>query len=128
MMAKKKHSGLQAWTIVLTIAAVVIGILSYYVVPPFHEWATEVLQSRKGIIIFVSIIPALLIYYWIIGFRGKSALYALALLVFTFGCILALANYDLITGWLEFKFGTWGMIGALLLIAALVYGLIRILL
>jgi len=57
----------------------------------------------------------------IMGYRGKTLLYGIAVIVFTGLCIWALINIDAIELFLREHLGVWGMSGIFLLIALIVW-------
>ena len=66
----------------------------------------------------------LLLTAWFIGvmgYRGKTLVYGIMVIVFTGLCIWTLINMDEISVFLRAHFGVWGMSGIFLLIALAVW-------
>ena len=65
----------------------------------------------------------LLLTAWFIfmGYRGKTLVYGILVIVFTGLCIWALINIDTISEFLREHLGVWGMSGVFLLIALAVW-------
>ena len=65
----------------------------------------------------------LLLTAWFIGvmgYRGKALVYGILVILFTGFCIWCIINWSELTALLENSLGTWGMIGVLLVLCAVV--------
>ena len=85
-------------------------------VPKELKEATSLYKQAAGV--------GLLLTAWfigVVGYRGKALLYGILVIVFTGLCIWALINIDEIEGLLRGHLGVWGMSGAFLLIAIIVW-------
>ena len=66
----------------------------------------------------------LLLTAWFIffmGYRGKTLLYGILVILFTGFCIWSIINWEEFTAILRDHFGVWGMSGIVLVIALIVW-------
>ena len=63
----------------------------------------------------------------VMGYRGRTLGYGIAVIVFTGFCIWCLINRTILFAYLEEHFGVWGMSGILLLFALSVWLCIKLL-
>ena len=66
-------------------------------------------------------------FYWGMGYRDRTLLYGIAVIVFTGACIWTLININAIEVFLRAHLGVWGMSGVFLLIALTVWLCIKFL-
>ena len=66
-------------------------------------------------------------FFGFMGYRGKTLMYGITVIVFTGACIWTLINIDEISVLLREHLGVWGMSGVFLLIALTVWLCIKFL-
>ena len=72
---------------------------------------------RLSALIIAAVGLLLTAWFILLGYRGRTLVYGIMVIVFTGLCIWALINIDTISVFLREHFGVWGMSGVFLLIA-----------
>lgn len=109
------------WKYLFPLLLLAIGVVTYFLVPVINEWVSVHIQGWWGLLaLAVAGIALWLYFYFALGFRGKGLRYATIIIIYTAMCLWLLANFNFITSYLEIHFGTWGMIGGLIVIIAIV--------
>lgn len=116
------------WALFIPICIIFLGVLGFFLVPPFAAWVVSVLQSTTGILIFMGAMALLALFYYLLGFRGEEYTYIMMVVIFVFACIVTLINFDSIIDWLDATIGTWGTIGVMVLFGLFIWFLVRFLL
>ena len=91
----------------LAIALVAVGVLSYFAVPAVQTFFERVLSGWKGLVYLLGGALVLEAWFLILGYRGKSLLYALGILLFTILCIWLALNFDLVWNSMTATLGLW---------------------
>jgi hypothetical protein len=91
----------------LAIALVAVGVLSYFAVPAVQTFFERVLSGWKGLVYLLGGALVLEAWFLILGYRGKSLLYALGILLFTMLCIWLALNFDLVWNSMAATLGLW---------------------
>lgn len=108
-------------TYLLPVAIVIVAVLQYLFIPAINEWVLRVSRGWKGALYLTGAGVLLALYYALLmGFRGRALGYAIAVILFTAGCIWLLANWEWFTAMLEAHLGVWGMTGILLVLIIIV--------
>ena len=108
-------------TYLLPVVIVIVAVLLYLFIPAINEWVLRVSRGWQGALWLVGMSVALALYYALLmGFRGRALGYAIAVILFTAGCIWLLANWEWFTAMLEAHLGVWGMTGILLVLIIIV--------
>lgn len=76
---------------------------------------------RLSALIIAAVGLLLTAWFILLGYRGRTLVYGIMVIVFTGLCIWALINIDTISVFLREHFGVWGMSGVFLLIALAVW-------
>ena len=76
---------------------------------------------RLSALIITAVGLLLTAWFILLGYRGRTLVYGIMVIVFTGLCIWALINIDTISVFLREHFGVWGMSGVFLLIALAVW-------
>ena len=103
----KTKSQRQSSGTLLTIAFFALGLITYLAVPIVHEFLSHALMGRKGLLYLLGGGGVLLIWFLILGYRGKSLLYAFYVILFTLLCIWLALNFDMIWNGMLSTLGTW---------------------
>jgi len=106
-LKRKSESQRQASGTILTIVIFVIGVVSYFAIPFIHVFLSRALVGWKGLLYLLGAGILLTLWFLYLGFRGKSILYALMILVFAILCIWMAVNFDLIWNSMEASLGIW---------------------
>ena len=105
----------------LPVFIIVVAVLLYLFIPTINAWVVRMSRGWQGALYLTGAGILLGVYYaFVMGFRGKALWYAIGVIVFTAVCIWLIANWDWFTDLLQTHLGTWGMIGVLLALCALV--------
>ena len=105
----------------LPVVIIVVAVLLYLFIPTINAWVVRMSRGWQGALYLTGAGILLGVYYaFVMGFRGKALWYAIGVIVFTAICIWLIANWDWFTDLLQTHLGTWGMIGVLLALCALV--------
>lgn len=105
----------------LPVVIIVVAVLLYLFIPAINAWVVRMSRGWQGALYLTGAGILLGVYYaFVMGFRGKALWYAIGVIVFTAVCIWLIANWDWFTDLLQTHLGTWGMIGVLLALCALV--------
>ena len=108
-------------TYLLPVAIIIVAVLLYFFIPTINAWVIRMSRGWQGALLLLGAGIVLGIYYALVmGFRGKTLGYAIAVIIFTAVCIWFIANWDWFTDLLQTHLGTWGMIGVLLALCAVV--------
>lgn len=103
------------------VAVIVVAVLLYLFIPSINAWVIRMSHGWQGAVYLLIAGILLGVYYALVmRFRGKALAYAIGVIIFTAVCIWLIANWDWFTDLLQTHLGTWGMIGVLLLLCALV--------
>jgi hypothetical protein len=103
----KTKSQRQSSGTLLTIAFFALGIITYLAVPIVHEFLSHALTGWKGLLYLLGGGGVLFIWFLILGYRGKSLLYAFYVILFTLLCIWLALNFDMIWNGMLSTLGTW---------------------
>lgn len=105
----------------LPVAIIIVAVLLYLFIPSINAWVIRMSRGWQGALFLTGAGIILGLYYvYVMGFRGKALGYAVGVIIFTAVCIWFIANWDWFTSLLQTHLGTWGMIGVLLALCALV--------
>lgn len=105
----------------LPVGIIIVAVLLYIFIPSINAWVIRVSKGWQGALYLTGAGIVLGIYYALVmGFRGKALGYAIAVIIFTAICIWLIANWGWFTDMLQTHLGTWGMIGVLLALCAVV--------
>ena len=108
-------------TYLLPVAIIIVAVLLYFFIPTINAWVIRMSRGWQGALLLLGAGIVLGIYYALVmGFRGKALGYAIGVIIFTGVCIWLIANWDWFTDLLQTHLGTWGMIGVLLALCAVV--------
>lgn len=100
--ASRKTSGT-----LVTVSLIILGVIVCITVPFFHDAIVERLAGWKGMVILLGAAFILEIWFLILGYRGKSLLIALGVLIFTILCIWLAINFDLVWDTMVTTLGLW---------------------
>lgn len=104
----------------LPVAIVTIAVLLYIFIPSINAWVLRMSKGWQGAVFLLGAGILLAVYYtWVMRFRGRALVYAIGVIVFTAVCIWLLANHEWFFDLLQTHLGTWGMIGVLLVLCAI---------
>ncbi len=105
----------------LPVALVIVAVVLYFALPSIQDFVVRISKGWKGGLILLGAGYLLGLYYaYVMGFRGRKLIYAIFVIVFTVTCIWLAVNFDMVWEWLQMHVGTWGTIGIVLLLCALV--------
>ena len=105
----------------LPVAIIIVAVLLYLFIPAINAWVIRVSKGWQGALYLTGAGIVLGVYYaFVMGFHGKALGYAIGVLIFTSVCIWLIANWGWFTDMLQTHLGTWGMIGVLVALCALV--------
>lgn len=76
---------------------------------------------RLSALIITAVGLLLTAWFILLGYRGRTLVYGILVIIFTGLCIWALINIDTISVFLREHLGVWGMSGVFLLIALAVW-------
>ena len=76
---------------------------------------------RLSALIITAIGLLLTAWFILLGYRGRTLVYGILVIIFTGLCVWALINIDTISVFLREHLGVWGMSGVFLLIALAVW-------
>ena len=103
------------------VGIIVVAVLLYLFIPAINAWVLRMSRGWQGALYLTGAGVLLALYYALLmGFRGRALGYAIAVILFTAGCIWLLANREWFTDMLQTHLGTWGMIGVLLVLCLFV--------
>ena len=103
------------------VAVIVVAVLLYLFIPSINAWVIRMSHGWQGAVYLLIAGILLGVYYALVmRFRGKALAYAIGVIIFTAVCIWLIANWDWFTDLLQTHLGTWGMIGVLQALCALV--------
>lgn len=106
-LKNKTKSQRQGIGTIWTIAFFALGFLTYLLVPVVQGYLDRVLTGWKGLVILMGAAVVLEGWFLILGYRGKSLLYVLGILLFTILCIWLALNFNLVWDSMVNTIGLW---------------------
>ncbi len=108
-------TGRKVFGTLITIAIVILGVITYFAVPYVQSFLDRVLVGWKGLVYLMGGALVLEVWFLILGYRGKALLIALGILIFTILCIWLAINFDLVWDSMTHTLGLWPTIFIVLL-------------
>lgn len=103
----KQKSERQAALILFSVCLALVGIVVVAIIPQIQHFFLRLLTGGKGLLYLLAAGALLTGWFLILGFRGKSLLYALLILLFTLFCIWLAINFDLVWDSMVNTLGFW---------------------
>ena len=103
----KTRSQRQASGTIVAVVMVVLGVLTYLLIPSAMAFLNRALVGGKGILYLLAGGVVLEIWFLIMGYRGKALVYALLVLIFTILCIWLAINFDMVWDSMINTLGLW---------------------
>ena len=116
----------QASATIIAFLIVALGVLICLCIPSIHEWSLRVLVGWKGLVYLLGAGFVLELWFLIMGYRGKSLLYGLLVILFVIVCIWMAINFDLVWDSMVNTLGIWPTIIITLLGALGVWFVIKV--
>ena len=104
---EEKKTDRKVYGTMMAIGLVFLGVVSYFFFPIAQVWFSRVLAGWKGLVYLLGGGVVLEAWFLIIGYRGKTLLYALGILVFTILCIWLAINFNLVWDSMVATIGQW---------------------
>ena len=122
----KKKSERQSVLILASVCLALGGIAVVACSPRIQEFLLRILSGGMGLVYLLAAGALLTGWFLILGFRGKTLLYALLILLFTIFCAWLAINLDLVWNSMVHTLGLWPTIIIFLLGAIGVWFVIKV--
>lgn len=128
MAKNKKEEKAVFWKFIFPILLFIAALLAYLAVPAINAFFFHISAGWLGLSILLGL--GILLFFWyntLYHLRGRALLYVIGVILFTVFCVWMLANREMVFTALEATLGTWGMIGALVVLCIVLYVVMQIL-